>query len=156
MSFVVASDIGGVIKEMISDVPIENAVESIQFLQSELSSSIIFISKCKSSFQEKIQIWLSQYVFPKVGPIETFFCESYEEKYNLAKNANANVMIDDKLQVFKSFPEDPQLLKIWFTTDYQKIQGAMKYQPEEFNKVVVCNSWPDILDAIKEFKKTCF
>lgn len=153
MSFIIASDIGGVIKNMTSDDLIYNSIESLKLLLSDSNNSIIFISKCKSSFQQKIIYWMQENIYNIIGKTNTFFCENYDEKYQLFIKMKANVMIDDKLQVFKSFPDDPKILKIWFTSDYQKINGAIKYQPEEVNKVIICNSWNDIVDKIIEFKK---
>ena len=53
---IIASDIGGVVKDLTSDNLIQNSLESL----TELSHlhNVIFISKCKESYQLKLKQWL--------------------------------------------------------------------------------------------------
>ena len=53
---IIGCDIGGVVKEMISDDPIYGAIESIKNLEIN-GHEVIFISKCKKNFQYTHRIW---------------------------------------------------------------------------------------------------
>lgn len=138
---IIGCDIGGVVKEMTSDKSIDNAIESIHYLE-KLGFEIIFISKCKKSFSEILSEWLmANKLLNKV-----YFCEEYSEKCGLCKKLNVNYMIDDKLQVFREIPDN--IKKIWFCDDIKKINGALKFQNDEASKVHICKDWNDIVKTI--------
>ena len=138
---IIGCDIGGVVKEMISNDPIYNSIETIKKLE-ELGHKIIFISKCKDNFRQVLTQWLSDNNLPN----QVFFCNEYSEKCAICTRLGVNYMIDDKLQVFKEIPNS--IKKIWLTSDEKKISGAYKFQPEEVSKVTICNDWEEIFNTI--------
>lgn len=140
---IIGCDIGGVVKEMISDDPIYGAIETIKNLEKN-GHEVIFISKCKKNFQQILSAWLKNNNLPN----KVYFCEEYSEKCAICINLKVNYMIDDKLQVFKEIPES--INKIWLCNDYNKINGAKKYQPDEVNKVNICNNWTEISNLISD------
>ncbi len=138
---IIGCDIGGVIKDMISDSPIPNSIESIKELE-KLGHKIIFISKCKENFRLVISQWLRDYDLTN----QVLFCNEYSEKCEICVRVGVNYMIDDKLQVFREIPDS--ISKIWLTSDEKKISGAYKFQPGEVSKVTICSDWNQILDTI--------
>lgn len=144
---VIACDIGGVIKNQINDEPIESAVECLIKLSQSPSNAIIFISKCKDSYKQKSNMWLEQY---NLSHIRAYYCLEYDEKIKIANDNNVNVMIDDKMQVLRSFPMS--ITKIWFCSDPKKIEGAQKFQPDFLNSVRIARSWEEIMEIIEQIK----
>jgi hypothetical protein len=139
---IIGCDIGGVVKDMLSDSPIPKAIETIKELEN-LGHQVIFISKCKDNFKKIISEWL---VKNNLESNKVFFCNEYSEKCDICLKNNVNYMIDDKLQVFKDIPD--LIKKIWLTNDKQKIEGAKKYQPNEIAKVNICKDWNEIVQLI--------
>lgn len=135
----IACDIGGCVKNMINDDPIEGAIDSLISLSE--NNEIVFISKCKESYQAIINEWLSHHQLNH----KIYFCESYDDKANIANELGINAIIDDKLSVLRSFNDKNSTKLIWFCNDQKKISGAMKYQPELFKKIIVCKNWTEIL-----------
>lgn len=135
---IIGCDIGGVIKEMISNNPIPNAIEGIKELET-FGHKVIFISKCKDGYREIISKWLKTNNLK--NPV--YFCQEYSEKNRLCIENNVDIMIDDKLQVFKNIPDS--IKKIWFCDDYRKINGALQFQSDEFYRVIVCKNWIEVL-----------
>ena len=138
---IIGCDIGGVVKEMTTELPVRNSIESIKRLE-ELGHQIIFISKCGEKFQENITEWL------KLNNLKNkiYFCNEYSEKSLICMKLNVNYMIDDKLQVFRKIPDT--INKIWLCNDEKKILGAQKYQPDEIKSVNICSDWDDIFDLL--------
>ena len=141
---IIGCDIGGVVKEMTSDSPIENAIETIKELEL-FGHEIIFISKCKENFRKVIIEWL------KINQLDNkiYFCNEYSEKCSLCIKLKTNYMIDDKLQVFRDIPDS--IIKIWLCSDEKKILGAHKFQSNEVYKVTICKDWFNIKNIIKIF-----
>lgn len=141
---IIGCDIGGVVKEMISDLPIENSIETIKELEL-LGHEIIFISKCKENFRKVILEWL------KTNQLDNkiYFCDEYSEKSALCTKSKTNYMIDDKLQVFRDIPDS--VIKIWLCSDEKKISGAYKFQPNEVKKVTICKDWLEIKNIIQNY-----
>lgn len=137
----IGCDIGGVVKEMTSDLPIQFSLENIKKLE-ELGHQIFFISKCKEQFQKTILNWLKQNKLEN----KIYFCREYSEKCSMCVKLKVNVMIDDKLQVFRDMPND--ILKIWLCDDFKKISGAQQFQPDEVSNVTICKNWKEIYDVI--------
>jgi uncharacterized HAD superfamily protein len=133
----IACDIGGVVKEMINDNPIPNSIETIKELE-KLGNKVIFVSKCKQHFREILKSWLLNNDLLN----DVFFCNEYCEKNEICIKQKVDYMIDDKLQVFRDMPDN--IKKIWLCSDYKKIAGANKYQPDELSKVIICNNWDEI------------
>ncbi|CAF0983650.1 unnamed protein product [Rotaria sordida] len=144
---VIACDIGGVIKDQRNDEPIENAVKSVIKLSENTSNMVIFISKCKDSYKRQSNMWLEKY---NLSHIRAYYCLEYEEKVKIANDNNVNVMIDDRMQVLRSFPSS--IIKIWFCSDPKKIEGARKFQPDFINSVRIAQSWEEILELIEEIQ----
>ena len=138
---IIGCDIGGVVKEMTSDEPISNSIQTIKKLES-LGHQVIFISKCKDNFRLVLTQWLKSNSLNN----QVFFCNEYSEKCAICVRLKVNYMIDDKLQVFKEIPDS--IKKIWLTSDEKKISGAYKFQPEEVSKVNICSDWNDIFEVI--------
>lgn len=144
-TIVIACDIGGVIKNQVNDQPIENAVESIITLSQNSLNRIIFISKCKESYQQKSGTWLEKY---NLSHIKAYYCLEYDEKIKIAEDNKVDIMIDDKMQVLRTFPSS--VIKIWFCSDSNKIEGARKFQPDFINSVRIARDWNDIVQIINE------
>ncbi len=138
---IIGCDIGGVVKEMTSDSPIINSIETIKKLEDQ-GHQIIFISKCKDNFRIVLSQWLKSNNLNN----QVFFCNEYSEKCAICIRLKVGYMIDDKLQVFKEIPES--IKKIWLTTDEKKISGAYKFQPDEVSKVSICGDWDEIFHII--------
>ncbi len=138
---IIGCDIGGVVKEMISDEPIPDSIQTIRELEI-LGHQIIFISKCKDNFRIVLSEWLKSNGLNN----QVFFCSEYSEKCAICIQLNVNFMIDDKLQVFKEIPNT--ITKLWLTSDEKKISGAKKFQPDELSKVSVCRDWTEIKNII--------
>ncbi len=138
---IIGCDIGGVVKEMISDSPIINSIETIKKLEDQ-GHQIIFISKCKDNFRIVLSQWLKSNNLNN----QVFFCNEYSEKCAICIRLKVGYMIDDKLQVFKEIPES--IKKIWLTSDEKKISGAYKFQPDEVSKVSICRDWDEIFQII--------
>jgi hypothetical protein len=77
---IIGCDIGGVVKQMTSENPIFNSLETIDELE-KLGHEIVFISKCKANFQNNILDWL------KCNSLKNkiYFCKEYSEKCALCK-----------------------------------------------------------------------
>ena len=144
---VIACDIGGVVKNQLTDEPIENAIESVLKLSEDTSNQVIFISRCKDSYKEKSNLWLEKY---NLSHIKTFYCLEYEDKIKIANDNHVNVMIDDRMQVLRTFPSP--IVKIWFCSDPKKIEGARKFQPDFIDLVRIAQNWEEIIDLIEEIK----
>lgn len=138
---IIGCDIGGVVKEMISDIPIQNSIESIRQLE-ELGHQVIFISKCGEKFQKTILDWLEHNELKN----KIYFCNEYAEKCAICIKLKVNFMIDDKLQVFREIPNT--IKKIWLCDDIKKISGAKKFQPDEVTNVSICSDWNEIYNLI--------
>lgn len=138
---IIGCDIGGVVKEMTSDDPIINSIESIRQLE-EQGHQVIFISKCKENFQKTILDWLHQYQLKN----KIYFCNEYAEKCIICIGLKVNYMIDDKLQVFREIPNN--IKKIWLCDDKKKILGAKKFQPDELSRVNICSDWNEIIKLV--------
>jgi len=138
----IGCDIGGVVKDMTSNAPIEGALESLRSLQ-KLGFQIVFISKCKTSFRSVIKEWLLDQGLDKL-PIH--FCEEYADKAILVKRLGLHYMIDDKLQVFKDIPDN--IMKLWLCNDDRKIDGARQFQSSQIDRVHVCRSWSELCSVL--------
>ena len=144
---VIACDIGGVIRNMVDDKPIENAVESVIKLAENSSNRLIIISRCKDSYKQRSKMWLEKH---NLSHIPTYYCLEYGEKIKIANDNNVNIMIDDRMQILSTFPSS--IIKIWFCSDTKKIEGARKFQPDYFNSVRIARSWVDVLEIIEEIQ----
>jgi uncharacterized HAD superfamily protein len=145
---VIACDIGGVVKNHLTDEPIEDSIESVVRLYEDTSNQFIFISKCRDHYQEKTTSWLQKY---NLSHIKTYYCLEYVEKVKIASDNGVNVMIDDRMQVLRNFPAT--VIKIWFCSDPKKIEGARKFQPDFVDSVRIARNWQEIIDLIEEIKE---
>lgn len=145
--YIIGCDIGGVVRDLQSGDVMEDAKESINEII-KIGHSIYFISKCKDAMEINIREWLKK---EKLDNIPIFFCKEYGEKVTIGKQLKINMMIDDKTQVLSLFGN--HIKKIWFCTEYQKISGVKKHQPDIFNSVKLVNSWNDIVEYINETDK---
>ena len=147
-AIVIGCDIGGVVKNHTNDEPFEGAIESVTRLSEDSSVRFIFISKCRDHYQEKTTNWLQQY---NLSHIEKHYCLEYEEKVKICHDNGVNVMIDDRMQVLRNFPDT--VIKIWVCSDPKKIEGARRFQPEFINSVRIAANWQEILDLIEVIKE---
>jgi hypothetical protein len=142
----IALDFGGVIKSMVSDDPLDGALEGIATLL-EQGHSVILISKCGPNFKPLIIEWLKSH---NLSSLELYFCDSYDGKVSIATSQKIDVMIDDKIQVLKTFPSSIRCL--WLCDDFQKISGTKKYQPEIFSQLQLVQSWSEVLDFVENYE----
>ncbi|CAF1434945.1 unnamed protein product [Adineta ricciae] len=142
---VIACDIGGVIRNVQNDEPIENAVESVIKLAQNPLNRVIFISKCKDNYKQSSNMFLERH---NLSHIPTYYCLEYGDKINIADNNHVNIMIDDRMQILSTFPSS--IVKIWFCSDIKKIEGARKFQPDFFDSVRIARSWTDVMEIIEE------
>ena len=142
ISILIGCDIGGVVRDMITGDPVDNSIESIKQIIHR-GYRIMFISKCKSGYQERVTEWLKRWDLDEL-PRE--FCQEYAQKFEIARRHTINIMIDDKIQVLSLLPD--HIVKIWFCSEEQKISGTRKYQPELFEKFKVARNWNDVLDVL--------
>ncbi len=141
---IIGCDIGGVIKNLINDEPIENAIESL-FQLRDAGHTIIFISKCGASYAEHTMEWLKIH---KLDEFKIVFCEDYAGKVGLAKQLNVTMMIDDKMTVLKHFPVEI-FTRVWFCTESKNIAGAKKFDPEFYNSVSLIQNWCEVIELIE-------
>ena len=98
MSLKIGCDIGGVIRDLVSENPITDSIKSINKLL--VTHKVVFISKCKEKYKDKSFKWLKE---NNLSSIPVYFCLEYADKVNIASDEKINVMIDDRLQVLKNF-----------------------------------------------------
>jgi ribonucleotide monophosphatase NagD (HAD superfamily) len=137
----IGCDIGGVIKNLTNDDPLPGALDALKTLTGS-GHEIIFISKCGPSFEPVTLAWLQTH---GLADIPVFFCDSYIGKVEIASKQKIAVMIDDKTQVLKLFPDTR---KIWLCSEEQKITGTRKFHPELFSELELCRTWEDVLNII--------
>ncbi len=138
----IACDIGGVVKEMMSDEPIFNAIESIKQLEL-LGHKVIFVSKCEQKYIDMVRYWLDS---NDLRNNEAYFCDDYDGKKEICDYNDVDYMIDSKLQIFKEMTD--KIKKIWLCSDAKKISGAKKYQNDEVERVTICGDWASIVNVI--------
>ena len=144
---VIACDIGGVIRDQVTDAPIEDAVQALIRLSKDETNTVILISKCKEHYKQKSKLWLEEH---NLSHLRALYCLEYGEKVKIAHDNQVNMMIDDRMQVLSTFP--PSIIKIWFCSDPKKIQGARKFQPDFVNAVRIARDWTEVLQVIAEIK----
>jgi hypothetical protein len=74
----------------------------------------------------------------------------YDDKVKIANDNNVNIMIDDRMQVLRTFPSS--ILKIWFCSDPKKILGAQTFQPDFINSVHIAQTWEEIIYFVNQSK----
>ena len=139
---IVACDIGGVVRNIATGDPVVGALEGLAELST--SCSVIFISKCGQSFQQTSAIWLAE---NGLGSTPTHFYEKNEDKIKIAKDLGVNVMIDDRIQVLRTFPE--AITKIWYCEEEKKIAGTRKHQPELFESLQLARTWEEVVEIVR-------
>ena len=142
----IGCDIGGVVMRMFSEDSVVGAFEGIECLMQE-GHPFIFISKCGESFQSYLVKWLQM---NNLGHIQAYFCKSYDGKIGIANSQKIDIMIDDKIQVLRTFPSTIKCL--WFCDDAKKISSTKKHQPELFETLHLVGNWNEVLDLISEFE----
>ncbi len=138
----IAVDIGGVVKSMVDDTPIERAKEGIYKCMTA-GHQVIFISKCAALYRVKLVEWLMKNGYPHN---DVFFCDRPHDKLAIAKREKVDWMIDDKMQVLRDFVG--QIRCIWFCTEPHRLDGARHHQPEFVEKVQVASDWSEIIDIL--------
>jgi uncharacterized HAD superfamily protein len=146
---VIGCDIGGVLKDQVTDAPIDDGVESVLKLSNNTSNMLIFISKCKDSYKQKSNMWLEKH---NLSHIKTHYCLEYIEKVKIAHENQVKIMIDDKMQVLSNFPSST--IKIWFCSNPKNIEGARKFQPDFVNSVRIAGSWREVIELIENIRAT--
>ena len=139
----IGCDIGGVVKNQMTELPIDYAIDSLKELSKNENYKVIFISKCKESYQLKSKGWLKS---DGLDHIQAFYCLENNDKIHIARRENVRIMIDDKMQVLNTF--DDYTLKIWLCDDHKKIEGSKKFQPDLFAKVRLAIIWPEAIEII--------
>ncbi len=72
----IGCDIGGVVKSLATDHPLEGAIDGLHQLLSS-GHEIVFISKCGPSYIPPTKAWLQSQALEH---IPLFFCDSYQGK----------------------------------------------------------------------------
>jgi uncharacterized HAD superfamily protein len=144
----IGCDIGGVVKNLTSDEPIWDAIETLTRLKEE-GHEIVFISKCGASYATHTVEWLALH---GLSSFEIVFCDGYAGKVELARTYNIKMMIDDKMTVLKHFPPD-SFQRVWFCTEQKNIAGAKKHDPDFFQSVHLVQSWSEIEELISTTAK---
>jgi hypothetical protein len=139
----IGCDIGGVVKNQMTELPIDYAITSLKELSENEDYKIIFISKCKDSYKIKSEEWLKS---NGLENIQAFYCLENKEKIQIARRENVRIMIDDKIQVLSTF--DDYTLKIWLCDDHKKIEGTKKFQPDLFAKLRLALNWQQAIEII--------
>lgn len=142
---IIGCDIGGVLRDTITEEVIEGAIESINILSKDYE--IVLISKCKDSYKEKSIDWLKK---NNLSHLRTCYCETYEEKAAIAKKEKISYMIDDKITVLTNMNELKNVTKIWFCNDDQKINGTKKFNPTVFDNMTLLRTWSDVVNFITQ------
>ena len=145
---IIGCDIGGVVRDNITNLQVPDSLESINRLIEE-NYKIIFISKCKALYEEKSKMWLKD---NDLSDLEAFFCINYNQKLAIALNQKVSIIIDDRIQVLATFINNHDLLRIWFCDDDQKINGTKKYQPELYQTMRLARNWPQVVNIINAFR----
>jgi hypothetical protein len=140
---IIACDIGGVVRDIATGQPIEGAVEGLADLSR--SHQVMFISKCGQSFEEVTVAWLAE---QGLSEVPLHFCRSNDDKVAIAKQHGVAVMIDDRIQVLRTFPDS--VTKIWLCMEEKKIAGTKQHQPDIFATLQLARSWHQVLDAVEE------
>ena len=144
----IGCDIGGVVRDPITNLQIDDSLESINRLIED-NYKIIFISKCKALYEERSKMWLEN---NKLSHLEAFFCINYNEKLAIALRQKVSIIIDDRIQVLATFRNNHDLLKVWFCNDDQKINGTKKYQPDLYQTMRLARNWPEVVNIINAFR----
>lgn len=137
----IGCDIGNVLRHNVSGESVDGAVEGVNDLLE--SYEVVLISKCKESYKQRSLDWLEA---NNLSHLERHFVLEDHQKAEL--DSGVSYMIDDKIKVLLTFGDDVK--KIWFTNDWKKINGARKYNPEWLEKVEICHTWNEIIDAINK------
>jgi len=138
----VACDIGGVVRDLATGEPVAGALEGLAQLAS--SYRLIFISKCGQSYKDRSLAWLAE---RGLSSIPIYFCEEDEDKVKIARDQGVAVMVDDRIQVLRTFPES--MTKIWLCSDEKKIAGTIKHQRELFQTFDLARTWPEVMDIVQ-------
>lgn len=141
----IGCDIGGVVKSLVDDLPVPEAIESLHRLR-ESGYETVFISKCGASYAAKTIEWLANYGLDQFS-IE--FCVDYAGKVELARKHNIELMIDDKITVLKHFPAG-EFTRMWFCTEQKNIAGARKHDPDFIRSVQLVQSWCEIEEFVMQ------
>lgn len=144
---IIGCDIGGVVKQITRDDPMDDAIATL-FRLRDAGHKIIFISKCGPSYASKTVEWMAVH---GLDSFKIVFCENYAEKVVLASKFGVEAMIDDKMVVLKHFPAT-KYTRFWFCTEQKNIDGAQKYDPEFINTVQLVQSWADIEGALRSIE----
>ncbi len=141
---VIGCDIGGVIRDLITEEAITEGIETLKKLQAS-NFRVVFISKCKEAYKARSQEWLSR---QDLRQFSVFYCRDYEGKNEITLSENVAIMIDDKMQVLSRL--DAGIFKIWLCDDDKKIEGAKKFQPDFFAGAHLARNWVQVEDLIIE------
>lgn len=144
---IIGCDIGGVMRDLLTEEPIIDAIESLENL-SKKNYKIIFISKCKEAYKIRSTDWLKS---QNLDHFEVYYCLDYSGKNKIALEQNVSMMIDDKMQVLSRL--DPRIFKIWFCDDSKKIEGAKKYQTDLWNSVHLARNWTEVNKLVTSFRE---
>lgn len=141
----IASDIGGVIRDLATGARIRGSVKALRHFQQVLGHEIVLLSKCKPTYIALIQSWLIE---QSLQDIPVHYCRTYEEKLLLGANLGVDCIIDDKVQVLQHFPS--YVLKIWYCAEERRIQGLQAHDEKLFGSLHVCRIWADVVKVITD------
>lgn len=131
-------DVGGVVKNQVTGLPIDGAIETLLRLIAS-GHTVIFISKCGASYMTTTIDWLNMH---NLSHIPIYFCQTYPEKVLLAEQHGIQIMIDDKVTVLKHFSPETYKL-VWFCNEEKNIVGLKKHDPEMFHSLRLIRCWSE-------------
>ncbi len=142
-------DIGGVVKSLTTEDPIDDAIETL-FRLAQNGHSIDFISKCGLNYAQSTLELLAKW---KLDCFPIHFCPTYPEKVKIAEKLNIDLMIDDKMVVLKFFENSPintTCKRIWFNPEQKNIQGVRTHDRAFFDSVTIVYGWSEVEDICSE------
>ena len=108
----IAFDLGGVIFSVDNNIFLDNYIETeltegiydlLIYLSKKSNIKLIIISKAFPNNAKKSKEILKLYGLDNIFNSIIFFCEFNNQKAEIAKAMNVNIMIDDKKEVLDSF-----------------------------------------------------
>jgi len=139
----IGCDIGGVVRDLATGEPVAGALDGLAQLRSV--HHVCFISKCGQNFKELSLSWLAD---RGLAGVPIHFCEADEGKAAIAQEQGIDIMIDDRIQVLRCYPDS--ITKIWLCNEDKKIAGTRKHQPELFQALQLARTWQDIISVVQD------
>ena len=145
----IGCDVGGVLSHLQTEQPIPGSLEGLAFLEKE-GFPITFVSKCGDSMRQRVKAWLAD---KKLSHHPVYFCYGYDGKFPITKEKGIEIMIDDRIQVLRTFPLYSGVKCLWFTRDEHEIQKVARNSPQLFAALVVVRNWEEVVRYILDYAR---